>query len=113
MAKYVMTGNEYQKQAMRTANEKCRNISNVGLGIAGEAGECADIIKKHLHHGHAFDKEHFAKELGDVLWYVALGCEIIEIPMEEVMQMNIEKLMKRYPLGFSEYDSIHRKDGDI
>ena len=108
-----MTGNEYQKLAMRTANGKCRNISNVGLGISGEAGECTDIIKKHLHHGHDFDKEHFAKELGDVLWYVALGCEVIGIPMEEVMQRNIDKLKARYPEGFDCEKSLHRKEGDI
>ena len=41
--------NEYQRLAMRTAKPECRVLSNVGLGLAGEAGEVADEIKKHLH----------------------------------------------------------------
>ena len=72
-----MTGNEYQKLAMRTANEKCFNLANAGLGLSGEAGEATDIIKKHLFHGHELEKEHLAKELGDVMWYIALVATII------------------------------------
>ena len=108
-----MLASEYQKSALRTANEKCRTLSNVGLGLTGEAGECADIIKKHLHHGHELDVEHLKKELGDVLWYVAVGCEILGTTMEEVMQMNIDKLKARYPEGFDSEKSKHRKEGDI
>ena len=59
-----MTGSEYQRLAMRTANPECRVLTNVGLGLAGEAGECADIIKKHIHHGHDLDKEHLKKRVG-------------------------------------------------
>lgn len=108
-----MTGNEYQKLAMRTANEKCKNLSNAVLGLTGESGECADIVKKHLHHEHPFEKDHFVKELGDILWYVALGCEVVGVSMEDVMQMNIEKLKARYPDGFNPEQSLYRKEGDI
>ena len=105
--------NEYQELAMRTANPKCKNLSNVGLGLAGEAGEAADLIKKHLHHEHELDKDHLAKELGDVAWYIALGCEVIGIDMETVLQRNIDKLKARYPEGFSTEHSLHRAAGDI
>lgn len=108
-----MTGNEYQKLALRTANEKCMSLSNVGLGLTGEAGECADIIKKHLHHGHELDAEHLKKELGDVLWYVAVGCEVLGTTMEDVMNLNINKLKARYPEGFDPEKSQHRKEGDV
>ncbi len=108
-----LSGNEYQRLAMRTANPDCRNLSNVGLGITGESGEVADMIKKHLHHGHELDKEHLKKELGDVLWYVALGCTVAGFSMTEVMQLNIDKLKARYPEGFSEERSKHRKAGDV
>lgn len=108
-----MLVNEYQKLALRTANKKCMSLSNVGLGLTGEAGECADIIKKHLHHDHELNPEHLKKELGDVLWYVAVGCEILGTTMEEVMQMNIDKLKARYPEGFDSEKSKHRKEGDI
>lgn len=102
--------NEYQKLAMRTANPECINLSNVGLGIAGEAGEVADLIKKHLHHGHELPREEMIKELGDVAWYLALGCTAIDVDMETVLQRNIDKLKARYPEGFSSERSIHREE---
>ena len=109
----LMRGNEYQELAMRTANTKCKNLSNAALGLTGESGECADIVKKHLHHEHPFDKDHFVKELGDILWYVALGCEVVGVSMEKVMQLNIDKLRARYPDGFEADKSLHRAEGDI
>ena len=108
-----MTINEYQKLAMRTANPECKNLSNAGLGIAGESGEVADVIKKHLHHGHPLDKQRLAKEIGDVCWYVALCCELIETDLETVLQLNVDKLKARYPEGFSTERSLHREKGDI
>lgn len=108
-----MTGSEYQKRAMRTATPESRVLSNVGLGLAGEAGECADIIKKVLHHGTELDKVHLIKELGDVLWYVSLGCEMLEVSLDDVMQINIDKLWERYPEGFSVERSNNRAEGDI
>lgn len=102
--------NQYQELAMRTANPECTNLSNVGLGITGEAGEVADLIKKHLHHGHELDREKMIKELGDVCWYVALGCTVLGIDMSSVMERNIEKLKKRYPDGFDSNKSINREE---
>lgn len=64
-----MTPNEYQKEALRTASGMSKEyprILNGLMGLNGEAGECIDILKKHLYQGHAFDSEHMAKELGDV-----------------------------------------------
>lgn len=108
-----MTINEYQKEALRTASGKCRSLANCAMGLAGEAGECADIIKKHLFHGHELDKEHLAKELGDVAWYIAVGAELIGYDLEAVLQMNVDKLRARYPTGFSTEASLHRAEGDV
>ena len=108
-----MTGNEYQKLAMRTAKPECRTLSNVGLGLAGEAGEVADEIKKHLHHGHPLNKEKLVKELGDVCWYAALAATVLGVSLEDVMLMNIKKLKDRYPEGFDPEKSLHRKEGDV
>lgn len=105
-----MTPNEYQKLALRTASPKCHNLSNVGLGLAGESGEVADAIKNHLHQGHPLDKQKIAEELGDVAWYLALGCTLIGYDFEAVLQMNVDKLRKRYPDGFDAERSIHRED---
>ena len=74
-----MTPNEYQKEALRTASGMSKEyprILNGLMGLNGEAGECIDILKKHLYQGHAFDSEHMAKELGDVAWYLAISGKI-------------------------------------
>lgn len=106
-----MTGNEYQKKALRTANGRKQSdlIVNGVMGLNGEAGECIDIVKKHLFQGHALDRDKLIDELGDVLWYIAITCEGLGTTMDDVMEHNIEKLMKRYPEGFDTERSIHRK----
>lgn len=111
-----MLVSEYENAAMRTANPclTTRALLEDGLmGLNGEAGECIDILKKHLFQGHSLDKEHMAKELGDVAWYLAVSCHAIGYSLEEVLQMNVEKLSKRYPNGFEEKRSLNRKAGDI
>ena len=108
-----LTINGYQHKAMRTAAEQLRNLHYAALGIAGEAGEVVDLLKKHLHHGHPLDREAFIKELGDVAWYIALCCTLIGEPMEKVLQANIDKLQKRYPDGFDPERSMHRAEDDV
>lgn len=112
-----MTANEYQKLALKTENGMIKDyprIMNGALGLAGEAGECADMVKKHFFHGHPFDVEHFKKELGDVTWYVAICADIIGCTFEEILEMNIAKLAARYPNGeFDSELSMHRKEGDV
>jgi NTP pyrophosphatase (non-canonical NTP hydrolase) len=106
-----MNMNEYQELASRTGNiedSKTRVLCNYALGLNGEAGEVADILKKHIFHGHPLDREEFAKELGDCLWYVSQLARLAGYTLEEIAVMNIEKLKKRYPNGFKTSDSIHR-----
>lgn len=79
-----MTINEYQVQAMRFANPKCLNIFNAALGLNGEAGEFADLVKKINFHGHTQDNDHLIKELGDALWYIALAAQILGIDLERL-----------------------------
>lgn len=110
-----MTFNEYQKAALRTAKklDNDKLLMNAALGICGEGGEIADMVKKWAFQGHSLNMTHVAKELGDVLWYLAIGAHAIGIDFEEIARMNVEKLKKRYPDGFESELSIHRKEGDI
>lgn len=111
-----MTINEYQKKALRTAsgmNQKYPRILNGLMGLNGEAGEAIDILKKNLFHGHDLDKRHLAKELGDVAWYLAVSADAIGYDLETIFQMNVDKLLERYPEGFDSERSKHRKEGDI
>ena len=103
----------YQKAAMRTKGgvDTPESQLNLGaLGISGEAGEVTDYIKKVLFHGHELDRVRLAKELGDIMWYIALLSDAIGIDMETVAAMNVEKLKKRYPEGFDKDKSINRID---
>lgn len=108
--------NEYQKEALRTAsgmNKEVPMIVNGVLGLCGESGECADMVKKHLFQGHELDTEHMAKELGDVAWYIAISAHAIGYDLETILQMNVDKLRKRYPDGFEAAKSLHRQEGDV
>lgn len=77
-----------------------QQASNWALGVTGEAGEVADIIKKHLYHGKPLDKVHLVEEMGDVLYYIQALCNMYSVSLEYVMVKNSEKLKKRYPNGF-------------
>ena len=107
----AMTIEQYQKAAARTAAGKCRDLANAGLGLTGEAGEVADIIKKHLYQGHDLPRDKIVEELGDLMWYVSLTTSLIGVDLKAVMQANIEKLWRRYPNGFRPEDSVHREGG--
>lgn len=99
---YGMTFDAYQENAKRTAQgmEDPQMLANWGLGLAGEAGEVIEVIKKHLYHGKDLDKSALIKELGDVLWYVAAICSQVGIDLEDVAERNVDKLSARYPNGF-------------
>ena len=103
----IRTFEAYSTAAMSTSGNM--TLPMAALGIAGEAGEVADHIKKHIGHGHPLDKQAIAKELGDVLWYVAAMANVLDFPLEKIAQMNIDKLKARYPNGFSHEASINRK----
>lgn len=108
-----MNANEYQKLAQRTSNKELpsgHHVLNGALGLCGEAGEVADSVKKAYMQGHHIDCAHIAEELGDVLWYIAETATAIGYDMETIMQMNIAKLRKRYPDGFSAERSINREE---
>lgn len=111
-----MTINEYQRLALRTScadMPEDYHLLNGALGLAGESGEVADIIKKDFFQGHFLDREHVAKELGDVCWYVAETASALGYDLETILQMNIDKLKARYPDGFDSDRSQHRKAGDV
>ena len=102
----------YQLQALRTAKELPfeQNLMHTALGLAGEAGEYADAVKKHLVYGKELDHENAREELGDILWFVALACDALSTDMATVAQANIDKLRKRYPEKYSDQLAGDRLD---
>lgn len=113
-----MNATEYQELAGRTLidrpdftiTDQQLMIAWNAIGLAGEAGELAELVKKGIFHQHGIDKDKMTKELGDVLWYVAALCSKLDIAMGDVMQANIEKLKQRYPEGYSSAASQARVD---
>lgn len=128
-----MNGNDYQQLAMRTNDGKATirlldkvndnaefpwdtdvgGVLNGCLGLSGEVGEFNDMVKKWIFHEKEFDPDHAMKELGDILWYVAMICHSFGWSMDTIMQMNVDKLKARYPDGFDVELSAHRKAGDV
>ncbi|MEO8193551.1 MAG: nucleoside triphosphate pyrophosphohydrolase family protein [Gemmatimonadales bacterium] len=110
---------EYQQLALRTASAESlldsgTMLNAAALGLNGEAGEIADHVKKVMFHGHPLDdatRDKIAKEIGDILWYCAMAARGIGIDLSEIARMNVEKLRKRYPDGFSTDNSLNRPHG--
>lgn len=114
--KVELTANDYQCMAMRTAPKDLSNrdkLLNGLMGLNGEAGECIDILKKHYFQGHDLDKEHLAKELGDVAWYLAVSADALGYDLNTILKMNVDKLRARYPDGFDSDHSLNRRKDDI
>lgn len=126
-----MNMNEYQRLAMRT-NDKCNTdrlwkkivaddgdkkdiggILNGCLGLSGEVGEFNDMVKKAIFHEKQLDEDHAKREASDILWYLAMICESFGWDMDEIANINIEKLRKRYPDGFNVDRANNREEGDV
>jgi NTP pyrophosphatase (non-canonical NTP hydrolase) len=127
-----MTGNMYQVLASRTNDGKASarlqdslnyyeerfeldigGIINACVGLSGEVGELNDIVKKWIFHQKELNEVHLKKELGDVMWYVAMLCESMGWNLDDVLQMNVDKLKARYPDGFDIERANNRQEGDV
>lgn len=112
---HPLTMDNYQLAAKRTMNntlnfeESSRHALH---GMCAEVGEIHGLFQK-FYQGHEMDAEHLMKEVGDLLWMIAEFCTVHGWSLGEVAQMNIDKLLARYPEGFKVEQSLHRKEGDI
>ena len=89
-----MNLNEYQKAAAKSMQPKCRNLNYLGLGLAGEAGEICDKLKRIIRGDGQIDDD-LLYECGDLLWYLSQLVYFLKVDLETVAVMNIEKLEKR------------------
>ena len=87
------------------------------VGLSAEAGELMEIVKKLIFQGKPVNEEtifHMKRELGDVMWYVMQVLMALDVELTEIVEMNVEKLAKRYPGGeFDPYYSENRQEGDL
>ena len=106
-------------ESISSLNGKGANIERLltaAVGISAEGGEFMEIVKKMVFQGKPWNddnREHLIIELGDVMWYVMQACAALDVPIEEVVAGNVEKLKKRYPGGeFNVYESENRASDD-
>ena len=99
-----MNLNEYQDLAAKTAGSHFSHeqaLCNWVMGLCGEAGEFTELIKKELFHGRIITSEEKVKELGDVLWYLAMCAKESGFTLDYIAERNITKLSERYPDKFT------------
>lgn len=109
-----MDFNDFQKNCVRllspeTTVTELTQLINGALGVTGEGGELADMVKKHAFQGHALDVEKVKKELGDILFYVATAADAVGVTLQEVADANVEKLARRYQSGVFTSEESHAK----
>lgn len=111
----TIDANTYQKSAARTINKDLypEEVEMHALyGMAGEIGELQSLYQKAFQ-GHKFDEEHAKKELGDLLWFIAEYCTVMNWDLADVMLTNLGKLAARFPDGFEAEKSLNRDPKDI
>ena len=107
----------YRLQELEGQGFPTERLMTAAVGMSAEAGEFTEIVKKMVFQGKPVNNEnifHLKRELGDIMWYVSQACLGLDISLEEVIQMNFEKLSARYPEGtFSIERSENRVAGDL
>jgi NTP pyrophosphatase (non-canonical NTP hydrolase) len=104
-------------QELKVQGFPTERLLTAAVGMSAEAGEFTEIVKKIIFQGKPVNQEnlfHLKRELGDIMWYVSQACIGLDISLEEVIQMNFEKLSARYPEGaFTIERSENRVEGDL
>jgi NTP pyrophosphatase (non-canonical NTP hydrolase) len=107
----------YRIQELEGQGFPSERLLTASVGMCAEAGEFTEIVKKIIFQGKPVNEEnlfHLKRELGDIMWYVAQACIGLDISLDEVLEMNVEKLVARYPGGnFDVHYSENRKEGDV
>jgi NTP pyrophosphatase (non-canonical NTP hydrolase) len=92
-------------------------LLTASVGMCAEAGEFTEVVKKIVFQGKPVNEDnlfHLKRELGDIMWYVMQACMGLGVSLDEVVEMNVEKLLSRYPEGaFDVHFSENRKQGDV
>lgn len=107
----------YRLQELEGQEFPSERLLTAAVGMSAEAGEFTEIVKKIIFQGKPVNEDnlfHLKRELGDIMWYVAQACMGLNVSLNEVIEMNFEKLSARYPEGsFSIERSEKRKAGDL
>lgn len=115
-----MDTKEYVENVLKTESvdfEKIREqirtpvairLDHAADGMCTEAGEFKDAMKKYKFYGRPIDRTNLIEELGDLMWYIGIACDVLDVSLDEVMEININKLKVRYGDKFSETKAENR-----
>jgi len=107
----------YRLQELEGQEFPSERLLTAAVGMSAEAGEFTEIVKKIIFQGKPVNDEnlfHLKRELGDIMWYVAQACMGLNVSLDEVIEMNVDKLKARYPGGeFDVHYSENRVEGDL
>ena len=107
----------YRLQELEGQDFHAERLLTAAVGACAEAGEFTEIVKKIVFQGKPVNEDnlfHMKRELGDIMWYIAQACMALDVSIDEIIAMNVEKLAARYPAGaFDVYYSENRKEGDV
>ena len=107
----------YRLQELQGQGFPAERLLTASVGMCAEAGEFTEVVKKIVFQGKPVNEDnlfHLKRELGDIMWYVAQACMGLDISLDEVLAMNVEKLSARYPAGtFDVHYSENRQEGDV
>ena len=107
----------YRLQELEGQGFHSERLLTAAVGATAEAGEFTEIVKKIIFQGKPVNDDnmfHLKRELGDIMWYVAQACMGLGVSLDEIIEMNVEKLASRYPDGaFDVHFSENRKEGDV
>ena len=107
----------YRVQELEGQGFPSERLLTDSVGMCAEAGEFTEVVKKIVFQGKPVTEEnlfHLKRELGDIMWYVMQACMGLETCLDEIIEMNVEKLSSRYPEGtFDVHFSENRQEGDL
>lgn len=101
---------EFVEVLFKDMGSEAATAIHAAVGIAGEAGEVLDALKKVWVYNKELDQENLKEELGDIMFYMQKLCNMYGFSFQSVMQANMSKLAKRYPVGYTDQAAVTRAD---
>ena len=106
---YAMAEDAHRLKDFKPNPSQCE-LLHAAIGIAGEAGELLDAVRKHVFDEQPLDEDNVIEELGDLCFYLEAACQAIKMKRADIEELNMAKLFERYKDGYSDQQAIERKD---
>jgi NTP pyrophosphatase (non-canonical NTP hydrolase) len=106
---YAMAEDAHRLKDFKPTPSQCE-LLHAAIGVAGEAGELLDAVRKHVFDGQPLDGDNIIEELGDLCFYLEAAMQAIKMKRADIEELNMAKLFERYKDGYSDQQAQERKD---